>query len=132
MNNLEKNGKNVKKKFSRSDKMEANKLKNIVILKNLPSNLVEEAIIILKENQKIRKVKIPENTKVSQIEGEYRKDNDYVLKEAEMLVANYIKEIEEKDREENKKSKQKNINRLQKYSWGVTILFLISLIINFI
>lgn len=112
--------------------MEANKLKNIVILKNLPSNLVEEAIIILKENQKIRKVKIPENTKVSQIEGEYRKDNDYVLKEAEMLVANYIKEIEEKDREENKKSKQKNINRLQKYSWGVTILFLISLIINFI
>lgn len=30
-------------------------MKNMIVLKNLPSNLVEEAIIILKENNKIHK-----------------------------------------------------------------------------
>ena len=34
--------------------MEASKLKNMVILKNLPSNLVEEAIVILKSSAKVR------------------------------------------------------------------------------
>ena len=30
-------------------------LKNIVLLKDLPSNIIEEAIIVLKENKKIQK-----------------------------------------------------------------------------
>ena len=30
-------------------------MRNIVVLKDLPSNLVEEAIIVLKQNQKIKK-----------------------------------------------------------------------------
>ena len=33
--------------------MGINKKRNIVILKDLPSNLVEEAFVVLKENQKI-------------------------------------------------------------------------------
>ena len=32
--------------------MEISNLRNMVILKNLPSNIVEEAIVVLKENQK--------------------------------------------------------------------------------
>ena len=31
-------------------------MRNIVVLKDLPSNLVEEAIIVLKQNQKIKKI----------------------------------------------------------------------------
>ena len=31
-------------------------LKNMVVLKNLPSNIVEEAIIVLKTNKKIKQV----------------------------------------------------------------------------
>ena len=31
--------------------MEKGQMKNIVVLKNLPSNLVDEAIVILKPNQ---------------------------------------------------------------------------------
>ena len=34
--------------------METSKMKNMVVLKNLPSNIVEEAIIILKSNTKKR------------------------------------------------------------------------------
>ena len=37
--------------------MEENNLKNIVVLKNLPSNIVEEAIVVLKGN----KIKLPEH-----------------------------------------------------------------------
>ena len=33
--------------------METSKLKNMVVLRNLPSNIVEEAIIILKTNKKV-------------------------------------------------------------------------------
>ena len=36
--------------------MESSNLKNMVVLKNLPSNIVDEAIIILKASKKIRKV----------------------------------------------------------------------------
>ena len=36
--------------------MEESKLKNMVVLKNLPSNLVEEAIIILKSNKNVRRL----------------------------------------------------------------------------
>ena len=35
-------------------KMDTSSLKNIVVLKDLPSNIVEEAIVVLKENQKIQ------------------------------------------------------------------------------
>ena len=33
--------------------MQSSDMKNMVVLKNLPSNMVEEAIIIFKENQKV-------------------------------------------------------------------------------
>ena len=36
-------------------------MRNIVVLKDLPSNLVEEAIIVLKQNQKIKKPKYVKN-----------------------------------------------------------------------
>ena len=36
-------------------------MRNIVVLKDLPSNLVEEAIIVLKQNQKIKKPEYVEN-----------------------------------------------------------------------
>ena len=34
--------------------MESSDMKNMVVLKNLPSNMVEEAIIIFKESQKVK------------------------------------------------------------------------------
>lgn len=36
--------------------MNTGDLKNIVVIKDLPSNLIEEAIVVLKENQKIPKL----------------------------------------------------------------------------
>ena len=36
--------------------METSNLKNMVVLKNLPSNIVDEAIIVLKANKKTKKL----------------------------------------------------------------------------
>lgn len=99
--------------------MEASKLKNMVILKNLPSNLVEEAIIILKSTAKVRDLQKVENNKKGKKEIIERKGNDYVLKEAEMIVSKYITQIEEEKnkKETNKKQENKKYKRLKNYAY---------------
>ena len=108
--------------------MESSDMKNMVVLKNLPSNMVEEAIIIFKENQKVRE----KGNKVSSTEIQ-TKSKDYILKEAEMLVTNYINKIENNKRlDKDDKHIMIKYKKLKYYSITSTILFAISLIINFI
>lgn len=109
--------------------METSKMKNMVVLKNLPSNMIEGAIVIFKENSKIKaKDVINKSNQLSQIQG---KSKDIIFKEAEMLVNDYVKRVESS---KNKKIFDKKINDkfLKKYSIVITILFIISLTINFI
>ncbi len=109
--------------------METSKMKNMVVLKNLPSNMIEEAIVIFKENSKIKaKDVINKSNQLSQVQG---KSKDIIFKEAEMLVNDYVKRVESS---KNKKIFDKKINDkfLKKYSVVITILFIISLTINFI
>ena len=106
--------------------METSKMKNMVVLKNLPSNMIEEAIVIFKENSKIKaKDVINKSNQLSQIQG---KSKDIIFKEAEMLVNDYVKRVESS---KNKKIFDKKINDkfLKKYSIVITILFIISLTI---
>ena len=109
--------------------METSKMKNMVVLKNLLSNMIEEAIVIFKENSKIKaKDVINKSNQLSQVQG---KSKDIIFKEAEMLVNDYVKRVESS---KNRKIFDKKINDkfLKKYSVVITILFIISLTINFI
>lgn len=109
--------------------METSKMKNMVVLKNLPSNMIEEAIVIFKENSKIKaKDVINKSNQLSQVQG---KSKDIIFKEAEMIVNDYVKRVESS---KNRKIFDKKINDkfLKKYSVVITILFIISLTINFI
>jgi len=108
-------------------------MKNMIILRNLQSNIAEEAIVILKTNSKVKKKEIIEKSKNLNLDNVQRKNKEYILKEAEMLVTNYISKIE-KNRIKEKPSKMLmfKYNRLKKYSLAVTIVLFISLIINFI
>ena len=109
--------------------MEASNLKNMVVLKNLPSNIVDEAIIVLKTNKKAKKLqKIEKN---NQVDKEEKKVKDYILKEAEMLVNSYISKVEIKDiKKDNVSQKQKNrYEKLKKYSIATTVLCIIQAII---
>ena len=41
--------------------MDISTMKNMVVLRDLPSNLIEEAIVVLKANKKIKKLEYSEN-----------------------------------------------------------------------
>jgi len=68
--------------------MVSGKTKRIVVIKDIPSNIIEEAILILKNEPKfIREVDDRDSG------GKNKKpDNDFIFKEAEMIINNYIKE----------------------------------------
>ena len=87
--------------------MDVSKMKNIVVLKNLPSNIVDEAFVVLKSNKRVKKTeKVEKFSKVSDKKDE-KKDKEYVLKEAELLVSDYISKIEDNKNLKSTKSSKK-------------------------
>ena len=104
--------------------MKNDNLKNIIVLKNLPSNLIDEAIVILKSNKNAKKLQLVENGIISKTE-EY-KNNNYIVKEAENVIANYIERLENN---KNNKKFNKNIETKYKnvklYSLIISIVFII-------
>ena len=88
--------------------MNMSDMKNMIVLKNLPSNLVEEAIIILKENNKIHKYQTV-SPKEENLEEEERKQSGYIVKDAEMIIKSYLEKIEN-----HSPQKEKNIKKLEK------------------
>lgn len=76
--------------------MSTENMKNMVVLKNLPSNIVEEAIIILKPNVKVKSLDLAESKNEGKklnkdIEQGYKK---CIINEAEMIVSNYLSKME--------------------------------------
>lgn len=117
--------------------MESNIMKNIVILKNLPSNLVEEAFVVLKENEKIQIENLLNHETSKQSNGKYvndfkEDDKEYIVKEAEMLIENYINDIERIDNETNKNFWKIKYEKAKILNIFLLVLFTISLIKCFI
>ena len=110
--------------------METSNLKNMVVLKNLPSNIVDEAIIVLKANKKTKKLQKIENKKTLENQ-ENKKDKEYILKEAEMIVNNYISKIENKENDKIIISKDADgkYKKLKKYAIATTLLCIIQAIV---
>ena len=118
--------------------MEKNNFKNMVVLKSLPSNIVEEAIVIFKDHVAIKSVKeIELSNKSSEEESninktiEKNRENDFAIKEAELVLSDYFKKLEQKN--ENTKTFDKikkeqieeKYKKIKLYSSIVTIFFLI-------
>ena len=119
-------GKNKGNRISRRNIMEDNKLKNIVVLKNLPSNIVEEAIVVLKQN----KVKLPECTpKQERPEGK-EASREYILKEAQMVISDYLRNIENHKMVLGKKNTalEKKYKRLRLCTLGLAIAFIVGML----
>ena len=74
--------------------MNEDKMKNMVVLKNLPSNIVEEAYVVLKPNKNYKNIQKQESTNE-------RLSAEYVVKEAEMVISNYLAKIEDKKNVKN-------------------------------
>lgn len=113
--------------------MESSKLKNMVMLKNLPSNIIEEAIIIFKEPQNVKEKEFIEKGNKMNIGDIETKSRQYILSEAEMLVSNYINKIENsKKSEQEEKSIKAKYKKLKKYTIILIIMLFLSVVINFI
>ncbi|MBR2704325.1 MAG: hypothetical protein IKE91_02540 [Clostridia bacterium] len=76
--------------------------KNIIRIKDFPSNTIDEAILILKENKRAKKYEC--SSKFKSINDKNESDESMVIKEAEFIISDYL----DKD-ESNKKSKSKKI-----------------------
>ena len=109
--------------------MEESKLKNMVVLKNLPSNLIEEVIVILKSNKKVKKLeKIDKEKRNEEEKIKTNKNNkEFVIKEAEMIITSYITKIEE-NKQKNQKNKieqTKKVRRLKNYAYISSVIVLL-------
>ena len=82
-------------------------MKNMIVLKNLPSNLVEEAIIILKENNKIHKYQTISSNEENM--EEEKEQIGYIVKDAEMVIKSYLDRIEN-----NSPKKERTIKKVEK------------------
>ena len=114
--------------------MEISNMKNIVVLKNLPSNIIEEAIVVIKPNIKVKQPKIIQNLKDKQnILHDNDSKNKYIIREAEMLVSNYISKIE-KSNQKNSTNKclEKKYKKSKIINVVLVIFVLFSILINLI
>ena len=67
--------------------MASGSAKRIVVIKDIPSNIIEEAILILKPRHGDKSAKSKQEVPHNNINNE----NDYLLKEAELVIDSYIK-----------------------------------------
>lgn len=118
--------------------MDTGSMKNIVILKDLPSNLVEEAIVFLKENQKLKKPELIDidtkqnnGKKIEKIKPESSKE--YIVNEAQMLISDYISNLENKNRKEDisYKKLKKKYQILKKVASSLAIALVVSIFLIF-
>ena len=93
--------------------MNIESMKNMVVLKNLPSNIVEEAIVVLKPNVKLKSLDLAEN-KAKNKKGESKYNSKrYIINEAEMVVNNYLSKLE-KDKKNNYKINKEIENKYKR------------------
>ena len=104
-----------------------NQMKNIIVLKDLPSNIIEEAFVILKNNKKIKvNDNAEKNTNIANnMEEEPEK---YIVREAEMVINNYLSSTEKEY--EIKSNRIKQIENKYKRLKKITILLGVIMAIN--
>ena len=95
------------------------KMKNMIVLKEIKSNLIEEAIVVFKENVKIPQENYIKNS--GQNIGE-KLNNDLCIKEAEMIIKDYILKVE-------KNSIIDELNRKCRYLKIMNIMLVIASIV---
>lgn len=111
--------------------METENMKSMVVLRNLPSNIVEEAIVILKPNVKLKSLDLAENNK--KVKNQKCQNNKkYIINEAEMIVNDYLSQMEKEKKSISKINKkiESKYKRVRAIAMVLGILFLASCLIR--
>lgn len=98
------------------------KMRNMIRLKDVPSNTIEEAIIILKDNKKVKKYQSFSKFKNKDTDEEGNKN--YVIKEAELIISDYLNSAEP----EKKQNISKKIKRLKIANVALVLMLIVSII----
>ena len=109
--------------------MKQNDMKNIIVLKDLPSNLIEEAIVFLKENKKIHKYQMVD-AKENKEKQEKEQDNQYIVKEAGMLLKSYTENLEKQS--PKWKNNMKKLEKRYKNSVKLNFVFLFTTVLTIV
>lgn len=100
--------------------MQKNKLNNVIVLNEISSNIVEEAIIVLKPNACLK----AENELKKDFSKIKNEKKIMVINEAEEIIKNYISQVETKENLIKKDKIEKRYKTLK-------IISIASLVINF-
>ena len=104
-------------------------MRNTLVLKNLPSNVIEEAFVVIKDNQKLKKYEYidgkNQNLENKKELNNSRNENDIVIREAEYIISDYINKLEKQDICGNKY----NIELNKKYKNMKKVVIILNLII---
>lgn len=108
--------------------MESSDMKNIIVLKNLQSNLIEEAIVVLKSNIN---AKIPQIEEKEPEKKDKFKKSEYIVKEAEMYISQYASNLENNIRIcKNKSDLEKRYMRLKNICKFLAVLSVLGILAN--
>lgn len=99
--------------------------KNIIRIKDFPSNTIDEAILILRDNKRAKKFEC--TSKFKNIDNnEINKNNEeIIIKEAEYIIADYIDEngLDKKDKRNQKIKRLKIANGVLIFGLIISIIF---------
>ena len=107
--------------------MEKCKMKNVVVLRNLPSNLIEEAFVVVKSKKVARSLEHIDG-KNENIDRK-NKDDGYIVREAESVLASFVNFMEKKERKKVDLGLKRRYNMLKIYGVLVTVAFVVAVIL---
>ena len=108
-----------------------NNSKNMLVLKDLPSNLIEEAYVVLNPSLKA-KIQEMEKNKNSDIGDEQKKilSKNYILEEAKYVLLNYVSKFETKKESVNKLILEKKYRKLKRITVSTLVAFFIYVVLS--
>lgn len=105
-------------------------MKNMVVLRDLPSNIVEEAWIIIKPEIRNKEKELIKRIKNNSMDNKSK--GTYVLEEAQSVIEDYLKNINNYRNKKKYEDMEKKYNKLKKRSRILLLIYIVALIFSFI
>lgn len=102
------------------------KMKNVVVLRNLPSNLIEEAFVVVKSKKIARSLERIDGKNEKVYSG--CKDDGFIVREAESVLSSYVSLVEKKDEKKVDLGVRKRYKLLKIYGVLVSVAFVMAVV----
>ena len=107
-----------------------NSLKNMLVLKDLPSNLIEEAYIVLNPNVKLKMDQMENKQESEKVANNKVLSKNYILEEAKYVLLNYVSKYENRVEKINARVLERKYKKLKKITISILVTFLLYVIVT--